>query len=171
MGEIWHSSSGIYPEPLYQVSPKFVFKKSQHFSLKSCAKFPPNRTMCSRDATRHQPFFSSLHKWSSALSRCVKLLMEFCIAHILLLVWSRPPLPRTKLDLNSWEKFFLSQDCGTCGSLGGAGEAQIRCKPIIPIFTRSNRIIPPHQLPTCFHRFCPLSLLCQKSSASSLRRC
>ena len=58
--------------------------------------------------------------------------MEFCIAHILSLVWSRPPLPRTKPDWNSWEKFFLSQDSGTCGSLGGAGEVQTRCKPIIP---------------------------------------
>ena len=93
------------------------------------------------------------------------------VLHTLSLFWSRPPLPRTKPDLNSWEKFFLSQDSGTCGSLGGASEAQTRCKPIIPIFTRSNRKTPPHQLPTWFHRFFPLSLLCQKSSASSHRRC
>ena len=28
----------------------------QGICLKSCAKFPPNRTMCSRDAIRPQPF-------------------------------------------------------------------------------------------------------------------
>ena len=48
----------------------------QGICLKSCAKYPPNRTMCSRDAIRPQPFRMKMEYLLSLTSGDPKLTFE-----------------------------------------------------------------------------------------------